>query len=63
MLGMADDSRGKTIEEILIGRNLDSFITSFNSICEAKSLPYTPDALSHLAQEGKIPGVIELFSV
>lgn len=40
-----------------IGRSLDPFVTPFNSICEARALPCTPDAFSHLAQEGKIPGV------
>lgn len=52
-LVMANNSQARTIEESPIGNSLDAFRTSFNSICERRSLPYTSDAFNDLTQEGK----------
>lgn len=49
---MADRSRSKIIEGHPIGKGLDAFHASFNSVCEDKRIPCTPDALGQLAQEG-----------
>jgi len=47
---MADRSRSKIIKENPIGKGLDAFRGSFN---ENRSIPYTPDALGQLGQEGR----------
>ncbi|KAI1322072.1 hypothetical protein F5Y16DRAFT_413488 [Xylariaceae sp. FL0255] len=48
---MADQSQSKIIQDNPIGSGLDTFLTSFNSICEDKGLSYSPDSLGQLSQE------------
>lgn len=55
---MADDAQARIIEENPIGSDLDAFLSSFNSICEARNLSCTSDALNRLTQEGKILAIV-----
>ncbi|KAL8312995.1 hypothetical protein RB597_008976 [Gaeumannomyces tritici] len=48
---MADRSRSEIIRDNPVGKGLDAFHTSFNSICEDKKVPRSPDALGRLDQE------------
>ncbi|KAL8303375.1 hypothetical protein RB601_003674 [Gaeumannomyces tritici] len=48
---MADRSRAEIIRDNPVGKGLDAFHTSFNSICEDKKVPRTPDALGQLGQD------------
>ena len=47
---MAD--RSKIIEENPIGKGLDAFRASFNSICEGSNVLRSPDALAQLDRNG-----------
>ncbi|KAI8966288.1 hypothetical protein F5Y11DRAFT_309959 [Daldinia sp. FL1419] len=47
---MADQTRSETIKGNPIGKELDFFHTSFNSICQSRNISSTPDALDHLGQ-------------
>jgi hypothetical protein len=51
---MVDQAQSKIIEDNPIGKGLDAFRSSFNSICEEKGLFQSPDDLGRLSQEGKI---------
>ncbi|KAJ5559163.1 hypothetical protein N7461_003135 [Penicillium sp. DV-2018c] len=59
---MADDAQARIIEENPIGSGLDPFLSSFNSICEARNLPCTSEAFNRLTQEGKLLGIILTIS-
>ncbi|KUI73383.1 hypothetical protein VM1G_08934 [Cytospora mali] len=48
---MAEETRAEIIKTHPIGEGLDTFRTSFRSICESKSIVCTPDALGQLGQE------------
>ncbi|KAL8409990.1 hypothetical protein RB594_008182 [Gaeumannomyces avenae] len=48
---MADRSRSEIIRDNPVGKGLDAFHTSFNSICKNKKVPRSPDALGRLDQE------------
>lgn len=50
---MADQSQSEIIESNPIGKGLDAFRASFNSICGDGSIPSTLDALGQLVEEGK----------
>jgi hypothetical protein len=50
---MTDQLRSKIIDENPIGKGLDAFRASFNSICKGARISCTPDALEQLGQEGK----------
>jgi len=49
---MADKSRSTIIEENPIGKGLNVFRSSFNSVCEDRSISCTPDALGQLGHDG-----------
>jgi hypothetical protein len=49
---MTDQLRSKTIEENPIGKGLNAFRASFNTVCADRAIPRTLDALSKLDQEG-----------
>ncbi|KAK7407904.1 hypothetical protein QQX98_009915 [Neonectria punicea] len=59
---MADQSRSKIIEKHPIGKGLDAFRASFNSICEDGSILCSPDALGQLDQEDIQNLVLDLLS-
>ncbi|KAH8585983.1 hypothetical protein B0O99DRAFT_695910 [Bisporella sp. PMI_857] len=48
---MTDQAQSEILENNPIGKGLDAFRTSFNSICEDRTISCTPDALGQLAQE------------
>ena len=50
---MTDQAQSEILENNPIGKGLDAFRTSFNSICEDRSISCTPDAVGQLGQEGK----------
>jgi len=52
LVTMTDQAQSEILENNPIGKGLDAFRTSFNSICEDRSISCTPDALGQLAQEG-----------
>jgi hypothetical protein len=49
---MTDQNRSKVIQEHPIGNGLNTFRTSFNSICEGRNISPDPGAIEHLGQEG-----------
>lgn len=49
---MTDQLRSRIIEENPIGKGLDTFRASFNTVCAERAIPRTLDALSKLDQEG-----------
>lgn len=49
---MADELQSKVIEDNPIGTGLDAFRSSFNSICESRSISTQEDALIQLGEEG-----------
>jgi hypothetical protein len=51
---MTDQMRSKVIEEHPIGKDLDWFRSSFNSICESRSISCSPDALVELRHNGNL---------
>ena len=53
LVTMTDQAQLEILENNPIGKGLDAFRTSFNSVCEARSTSCTPDALGQLGQEGK----------
>ncbi|KAG8664999.1 uncharacterized protein FPOAC1_012977 [Fusarium poae] len=59
---MADQPRSKVIKENPIGKGLNAFRASFNSICEAESTLCPPDALDQLDQEDIQNLVLDLLS-
>ncbi|KAH6988793.1 serine/threonine-protein kinase Sgk2 [Ilyonectria sp. MPI-CAGE-AT-0026] len=59
---MADQSWSKIIEKHPIGKGLDAFRASFNSICEDGSILCSPDALGQLDQEDIQNLVLDLLS-
>jgi hypothetical protein len=50
---MTDQLHSKIIEENPIGKGLDAFRASFDTICEGVGISRTPDVLERLGQEGK----------
>ncbi|KAH7007843.1 LOW QUALITY PROTEIN: uncharacterized protein B0I36DRAFT_378718 [Microdochium trichocladiopsis] len=48
---MDDLPRSKIINNNPIGKGLDAFYGSFNSVCEDRKIPCTPDALGQLDQD------------
>ncbi|PMD53352.1 uncharacterized protein K444DRAFT_646753 [Hyaloscypha bicolor E] len=48
---MTDQAQSEILENNPIGKGLDAFRTSFNSICEDTSISCTPDTLGQLTQE------------
>ena len=52
LVTMTDQAQSEILENNPIGKGLDAFRTSFNSICEDRTISCTPDALGQLAQEG-----------
>ncbi|KAB5513466.1 hypothetical protein GE09DRAFT_1013846 [Coniochaeta sp. 2T2.1] len=50
---MADQPRLGIIKDNPIGKGLDAFRASFNTVCADKGIPYTLDALGQLDLEGK----------
>ncbi|EXK78558.1 hypothetical protein FOQG_16775 [Fusarium oxysporum f. sp. raphani 54005] len=59
---MADQPRSRVIKENPIGKGLNAFRASFNSICEAESTLCPPDALDQLDQEDIQNLVLDLLS-
>lgn len=59
---MADRPRSKIIEENPIGKGLDALYASFNSVCENRRIPCTPDALGQLDQEDLQNLTLDLLS-
>ena len=53
LVTMTDQAQSEILENNPIGKGLDAFRTSFNSICEDRSISCTPDAVGQLGQEGK----------
>jgi hypothetical protein len=53
LVTMTGQAQSEILENNPIGKGLDAFRTSFNSICEDRSISCTPDALGQLGQEGK----------
>ncbi len=53
LVTMTDQAQSEILENNPIGKGLDAFRTSFNSICEDRSIFCTPDAVGQLGQEGK----------
>lgn len=49
---MADESRSNTIQENPIGKGLDAFRTSFDSVCKSAGVASSPGALEQLSREG-----------
>jgi hypothetical protein len=52
LVTMTDQAQSEILENNLIRKGLDAFRTSFNSICEDRTISCTSDALGQLAQEG-----------
>ena len=52
LVTMTDQAQSEILENNPIRKGLDAFRTSFNSICEDRTISCTPDALGQLAQEG-----------
>ncbi|OBS20584.1 hypothetical protein FPOA_06941 [Fusarium poae] len=59
---MADQPRSTVIKENPIGKGLNAFRSSFNSLCEAESTLCPPDALDQLDQEDIQNLVLDLLS-
>ncbi|RYP78609.1 hypothetical protein DL769_003170 [Monosporascus sp. CRB-8-3] len=59
---MTDQLRSNIIKENPIGKGLDAFRISFNSICEGAHISCTPDALEQLSQEDIHKLVLALLS-
>lgn len=53
LVTMTDQAPSEILGNNPIGKGLDAFRTSFNSICEDRSISCTPDAVGQLGQEGK----------
>ena len=51
---MTDQAQSEILGNNPIGKGLDAFRSSFNSICEGRSISCTPDALGQLDQEGTV---------
>lgn len=49
---MADQARLETIKDHPIGKGLDNFRASFNSVCDNLNVPSTTDALCKLSYDG-----------
>ncbi len=54
LINMTDQTQSKILENNPIGKGLDAFRSSFNSICKERSISCTPDALDQFGQEGKV---------
>ncbi|KAJ0103725.1 hypothetical protein J7T55_001741 [Diaporthe amygdali] len=59
---MADRPRSKIIEDNPIGNGLDALHASFNSVCENRRIPCTPDALGQLDQKDLQNLTLDLLS-
>ena len=52
---MTDQAQSEILENSpIFGNGFDALRTSFESICEDRSISCTPDAVGQLGQEGKI---------
>jgi hypothetical protein len=49
---MANQSRSEIIKQNPIGNGLEGFRASYRSVCDSKSIPYAPDTLDQLDNEG-----------
>jgi hypothetical protein len=52
LVTITDQARLEILKNNPIGKGLNAFRTSFNSICKDRTISCTPDALSQLMQEG-----------
>ena len=58
---MIDEPRLKIIRENTIGKGLDAFRASFNSVCKGTDITCSPGALELLSREGmSVSAVIAL---
>ncbi|KAB5511550.1 hypothetical protein GE09DRAFT_916767, partial [Coniochaeta sp. 2T2.1] len=53
--------RSKIIDEHPIGKGLDAFRASFNSMCKGANISCTPDALERLGRDGKANLTLDLL--
>ncbi|EXA28664.1 hypothetical protein FOVG_19742 [Fusarium oxysporum f. sp. pisi HDV247] len=59
---MTDEARSKVIQDHPIGNVLGTFRISFNSICDGRSISWSPDVLDRLGQEDIQTLTLDLLS-
>lgn len=58
-----DQSQSEIIKNNPIGKGLDTFRESFDSMCRGRSISSTPDALGQLVEDGKKSDILGTVTV